>query len=202
MANLLRLLSKKDKENLFDALYYMKMPEIKAICQKYSISAAGKKGIVLERIKHYLATGQVMLPSIIPTASKAKFGKKYPLAENTQILMGAYKNDLATRNFFKKIIGEHFHFTAYGQDWILKCWQAGKPPTYSQFAKFWQKEYLLRKKSEATPKKEWAYLNFMKKYQKKNPKARRKEIVVAWEKTRVEKARQATKILNNLLDRV
>lgn len=198
MANLLKHISKKAKDNLFEALNYMKMTEIKEFCHKHSIPSSGKKGEILERIKQYLTTGQILLPKPIPDSSKAKAGKLYVLAGNAKILKGAYKNDLATRKFFKKMIGEHFHFTSYGQDWILKHWLAGKPPAYAQFAKYWQKEYLLRKKSDANPKKEWAYLNFIKKFKKNYPSAKKNEIAIKWEQARKEYVSIAKKILDQI----
>lgn len=196
MTNLLKHLTKKEKETLFDALNYLKMAEIKTFCQKHSIPVSGKKGEILDRIKQYLMTGKIKLPTKIPEISKAKSEKIYPLASDTKILKGSYKNDTLTRNFFKNIIGEHFHFTSFGQDWILKQWQAGKPPTYAQFAKFWQKEYVLRKNSEANPKKEWAYLNFVKRFQKEHPKLQKTDALKAWEKIRKEQAKKALLILN------
>lgn len=107
MPNYLKCLTKKEKNNLFDALNYLKISEIKTFCQKHSIPTSGKKGAVLDRIKHYLTTGKIILPSIIPAISKAKSGKLYPIAAGTKILQGAYKNDAKTREFFKKIIGTH-----------------------------------------------------------------------------------------------
>lgn len=195
MANLLKHLNKQEKDDLFDAFNYMNMSEIKELCKRYSISASGKKGEILDRLKYFLTTGKILLPEILPEISIAKPGKIYPIAPNTKILKGAYKNNSETRSFFKKLIGENFHFTSFGQDWILKCWQEGRPPTYAKFAKFWQKEYSFRKKSEANPKNEWAYLTFIKKNQKENPKASKRTISKAWEQIRIERVKKAKSML-------
>jgi len=101
--------------------------------------------------------------------------------------------------FFKKLIGQHFHFTAFGQDWILSRWREGNPPTYSEFAKFWQEEYLRREKSEANPKKEWAYLNFIRQFHKEYPDASKQDITKEWERKRKEKFKQAKSILDRIL---
>ncbi len=198
MADLIKHLTKKQKEEFFDALNYMKMDEIKEFCHKHSIPVSGKKGAILERIKHFLVTGKILQPKELPEISKAKSGKKYPLHAETPILSGSYKNDTATRNFLKKIIGDHFHFTAFGQDWILERWQKGKPPTYLEFANFWQKEYLKRKNSEANPKQEWAYLNFMRRFQKEFPEATKQDIAKKWEKRRKEEVEKAQLILSKI----
>lgn len=199
MTNFLKHLSKREKEDIFDALNYLQMSEIKEFCHKHSISVSGKKGEILDRVKHFLTTGKIISPSSLPEISKAKRENSYPLLPKTRILKGSYKNDLSTRQFLKKLVGDYFHFTSFGQDWILNRWREGKPPTYAEFAKFWQKEYMIRKKSEANPKKEWAYLNFIKQFQKKNPQALKKDISKAWEKTRTEKAKQVMNLLNRVL---
>lgn len=198
MPNLIKHLTKNQQEEFFDALNYMNMQEIKAFCLKHDISMNGKKGNILDRIKHYLTTGCILQPKKIPPKSKADKNKNYPLAPKTLILHGAYKNDLKTRIFLKSIIGEHFHFTAFGQDWIMNRWQQGKPPTYSEFAKFWQKEYLKRKNSKANPRKEWAYLNFIQRTLIQSPKISKKELTSSWEKERSQQAKKAIMILNQI----
>lgn len=179
--NFLKDLSEIQKGELFEALYYMNMSEIKNFCYNHKISISGKKRDILDRIKHYLITGEILQPKKIPAISRAKNRTQYPLTPDTLILFGSYKNDLRTRNFFKILIGEHFHFTAFGQDWVMKRWQQGKPPTYGEFAKTWQKENLKRKKSKANPKKEWAYLNFLQRFVAKYPHASKKEFAARLE---------------------
>lgn len=198
MPNLIYHLTKNDREDLFDSLNYMKVSEIKNFCHSHSIPISGKKGALIERIKQFLNTGKISQPTLLPGISKAKKEKKYPLNPNTLILHGSYRNDLKTRTFFQKIIGPHFHFTAFGQDWIASRWQKGNPPTYGQFAKAWQNEFLHRKTIEANPKKEWAYLNFMKRFLKEHPQSTRNDIAKAWEKTRSEKVRKAKNILDEI----
>jgi hypothetical protein len=196
--NHLQHLTKVQIDEFFDALNFMNMEEIKHFCNKHGISISGKKGHILDRLKHYLITGEILHPKKIPPISKAKVGEIYLLKPNVLILKGAYKNDFQTRRFFKKLVGEHFHFTAFGQDWISKRWEQGKPPTYNEFAKAWQKEYLKRKKIKANPKKEWAYLNFMQQFLANYPNALKKELAIAWEEERNKQAKKAMKILNKI----
>ncbi len=198
--NFLKDLSEIQKAGLFEALYYMNMSEIKNFCYSHKISISGKKGEILDRIKHYRITGEILQPKKIPAISKAKDSTQYPLTPETLILFGSYTNDLMTRNFFKSLIGEHFHFTAFGQDWIMKRWQQGKPPTYGEFAKVWQKEYLKRKKSKANPKKEWAYLNYLQRFVAQYPDASKKEFGAAWKKERNKQAEKAIQLLNSILN--
>ncbi|XVN42631.1 MAG: hypothetical protein RCG15_08655 [Candidatus Rickettsia vulgarisii] len=62
-------------------------------------------------------------------------GVVYHLHPNTLMLKGSYKNDLRNRQFFKQLIGEHFHFTAIAIDWLNDRWMQGlpPPPTYQEF---------------------------------------------------------------------
>ena len=100
------------------------------------------------------------------------------------MLKGNYKNDLKTRLFFKKIIGEHFHFTAFGIDWLNERWMLGNPPTYQEFADMWEDEYRKRQKTPASAKEEWAYIRFVQGYLIHSPESSRDALNTAWENER------------------
>jgi hypothetical protein len=84
------------------------------------------------------------------------------------------KNNLST-------LGDHFHFTAFGIDWLEEKWTQGLPPTYLEYANMWQEEYQFRKANGATPKEEWAYINFVQRYLSANKKGTREEILQKWD---------------------
>ncbi|MEZ5315473.1 MAG: DUF6434 domain-containing protein [Chlamydiales bacterium] len=184
---------------LKNALHYMHMSELKELCQKLALPERGKKGEIIQRICCYLEDGTVLKQPQIPSASKAQKNTRYPLAPSTLILHGNYKNDEKTRKFMKSLVGNHFHFTAFGQDWIKNRWIEGNPPTYAEFAQFWQNEHLNRQQRKANPKQEWAYLNFMQKYSDKYPKASQKEITAAWERERGKQVEIVWSTLNKYL---
>ena len=148
--------------NLKEALLFLHVAELEAICTQLGLVAKGKKIILIARILNFISTGEIIKEPKIPAVSKVKRGCDYPLETGTCMLKGAYKNDLKTRLFFKKLIGEHFHFTAFGIDWLNERWLEGKPPTYEEFATMWKSEYARRLKIGSTPKEEWAYINFTK----------------------------------------
>jgi len=165
---------------LHDALLYLKMNQLKQVCEQLELDPKGVKLVLIERITTFIQSGKKLKAPVMLAQSKAKRGINYPLAANTRMLFGAYKNDLATRNFFKKLVGEHFHFTAYGIDWLNERWMAGNPPTYAEFAEFWQAEHLARKVSKPQPKEEWAYINFVQEYLRQDPAASKDEVLNAW----------------------
>lgn len=188
-------MSSKNLAELEVALNYMLMEELKEVCGSLNLPHAGKKGEVVRRILHFVKVGKVLGTKSLPAVSKAIRGESYPLRAETLILSGSYKNDLGTRLFMQKLVGEHFHFTAFGQDWIRGRWMAGRPPSYREFADFWQGELAARRDKRAEPKKEWAYLNFSQSYLAKVPHASRGEIVEAWKKKRLVQANKAKALL-------
>lgn len=173
------------KGKLKESFNYLKMQELKSLINRFSLENKGKKGELIDRLLHYLYTGKKLTSKKFPEASLAKPGKIYPLAPKTLMLKDAYKNDLETRLFFKKLIGDHFHFTAYGIDWLNERWQKGKPPTYREFADMWQKEYIERKSKRAAPKEEWAYISFVQDFLDHCPNSSRTKIMTAWKNERI-----------------
>ncbi len=194
-----RKLSPQEMKELFDALHFMNMKELRDLCKTYNIPWQEGKAELIKKIMHFLKTGTVLPAKTIPAISRAQKCMNYPLAENTPVLYGAYKNDLKTRIFFKKLIGPHFHFTAFGVDWINARWHDGNPPTYKEFAQMWQKEYELRKKTKAQPKKEWALLTFMQEYQHHHPDASKQQVMAAWKKEREMQVKHARELLSKLV---
>ncbi|RFA30021.1 hypothetical protein CAI21_07330 [Alkalilimnicola ehrlichii] len=82
MPSLISHLGKDDQEGLLNDLNYLNMGEIKAFCKKHSIPYAiwietgdggrrkttesDRKGVILNRIRHYLGTGSIMEPTCFP----------------------------------------------------------------------------------------------------------------------------------------
>lgn len=166
------------------ALTFFYVSELRELALKLALSEKGNKMALIVRILHFLESGEKLATPKLPESSRAKRGESYPLHPDTLMVKGAYKNDLKTRLFFKELIGDHFHFTAFGIDWLNDRWIEGKAPTYQEFAKMWQEEYERRKKMPAAPKEEWAYINFVQNYLKALPHASQSGVNSAWEEER------------------
>ena len=147
------LISADQQKEVYDALHYMKMAELKKACQVLSISDSGNKGELISRIMVYVKTGEIEPLKTIPAKSLAKNHPIQELNKKSLMLYGSYKNDLKTRNFFKSLIGPQFHYTAFGIDWLNERWLNGNPPTYQEFADYWIEENAKRNKQKAEPKK-------------------------------------------------
>lgn len=189
------LLSKELRKQLFDDLHYLKIAELKKLCTFYELPVTNKKEQLISFILAHVLGENVIVPGPYPEVSRSQRGFRPPLAPESLMLMGAYKNDLKTRAFFKKFLGSHFHFTAYGIDWLDACWRQGNPPTYAEFATFWQSEHEKRKLVPAPLKKEWALLNFLQRYKAANPQATKSETTKAWHSERERAVKRVAELL-------
>ncbi len=190
---------KIDFDGLAYSLCYLHMTELKEMCRQLHISLAGDKNECIERIVKYVRVEVEASAAPLPAISVAQRNMAYPLDPSTRIVSGGFKNDEPTRLFLQKLIGPHFRFTGFGQQWIKGRWYAGNPPTYHEFAVFWQRGYLAEQEKKASPNKEWAYLNFVKKYHKKNPGAEPQLLAQEWQKYRAGHRQKALDLLNTHL---
>lgn len=187
-----------EKIELKESLLFLHVAELREIAKSLSLEHRGVKKILIFRICHFLETGERLKDAPFPKESCSKRGASYPLEESTLMLRGAYKNDLKNRLFFKKLIGDHFHFTAFGIDWLNERWLSGKPPTYLEFTDMWSAEYAKRKILPVSPKEEWAYINFVQTLLKENPSLTKESLLELWNK---ERERQKKKVLSFLSTR-
>jgi hypothetical protein len=189
------LLSSSEQLQLKDSLYYMKMSELRKACLKVSLPDTGKKSALLERILLFMQEGKVKKIAQIPEKSRSKNNPVHVLSPSSLMLYGSYKNDLKARNFFKQLIGSHFHFTAFGIDWLRERWLAGDPPAYQEFADFWIKEKSRREKDKPAPKDEWMFILYMQRQQKVQPEATKKELLYAWKQVQAQKKDEGFQLL-------
>lgn len=183
------------------SLLFLHVKELREIACDLSIVDKGNKKNIIFRICHFLLTGEKLTLPKFPKESCAQRGKIYPISKDGLMLKGVYKNDLKNRLFFKGLIGPHFHFTAFGIDWLNERWLKGDPPTYLEFVKIWENEYEKRKVISASPKEEWAYINFVQNFLKYNPLASQESINKSWQTERDKhkaKVHQLLKVLQKV----
>lgn len=186
------VLTDQEIQVLKNSLTFLHVGELRDLALRLSLVDKGNKMELILRVLHFLQTGTKLTAPKFPENSCAKRGQIYPLQPSGLMLKGAYKNDLKTRLFFKELLGEHFHFTAFGIDWLNERWMQGDPPTYQEFADMWKQEYERRKSTAVAPKEEWAYINFVQNFLKHAPEASRATIHHAWE---CERQRHKAKII-------
>ncbi|HZW61454.1 MAG TPA: hypothetical protein VFF04_04460 [Candidatus Babeliales bacterium] len=196
------LLDTENIQELKESLNHLHVSELKSICLQLELPTNKKKGALIASIIAFIETGKILGNPVIPPISKYKKTSCSVLEPETLILYGNYKNDHATRAFMKKLVGDHFHFTAFAQDWLHDRWLAGNPPTYKEFADYWTQEYNARKEKKASAKQEWAYINFVQKYVQEKPDAKHTVIAQEWQKHRQKHARKAENILKKLFEKL
>lgn len=194
-----KLLTKEKLLILQDALYYMKMKELKKVCVMLSLPHDGKKIDLINRIMTFVQTGEIVEYPTIPKQSRSSNYPAQALSSEALMLYGSYKNDATTREFFKKIIGSHFHFTAFGIDWLNDRWLKGNPPTYQEFANYWLKETKRREQTKSKAKDEWKYINFLQQMNKENPALSKKDLMTRWKKLQADKASIVFEILESII---
>ena len=187
-----------DAEILSKALLFLHVDELKEITRDFELHERGKKIELITRIIHFLTTGEKINTPSFPATSCGKAIKNLHLTPQTKILKGQYKNDLKTRLFLKQLLGDHFHFTAFGIDWLNEQWMQGKPPTYQEFANMWQKTYDEQKTNPLPAKAEWAYINFIKNFLAAYPQADRDTVMHAWHTERLKQVAW----INNFLSKI
>ena len=195
MSGYVCLLTEDDFSLLYDAIYYMKIAELRESCSVLSIPESGVKKELINRIMKYLRTGYIEKIKEIPSSSRAKNFPPQLLKADSWMLYGSYKNDLKTRQLFKSLIGPQFHFTAFGIDWLNERWLRGKPPTYQEFADYWMSETERRIHEKPKAKKEWAYINFFQDAKNKKSYNSKTDMILAWKKLRAEKVAIAKEII-------
>jgi hypothetical protein len=180
---------------LYDALLFLHVADLRGVCDRLGIDNGGLKPFLIDKIVHFYETGEILSASVVPQVSLAKKGVAYPLHVDTLMLKGAYKNDLKTRLFFKSIIGEYFHFTVFGIDWLNDRWLAGLPPTYGEFATFWKETYSFNKAFGSKIKDTLRLNKFCRDIKLANKGISKQEVLAAWSKKYYEACATVKEIL-------
>ncbi len=166
---LLTRLTEAELSELMDDLNYLNMAEIKFICRTHSIpfairveGAQGKKrtemarkGVILNRIRHFLRTGEVLRPTRF--AAKVvcfdRFAKQ--LSPDDRLFYGQYdRENRAALSLLKRLTEGKFRDGAVARIVAREFWSRGEAPTFRQYAAAWLDAS--GKDSEAHP--EWAFL--------------------------------------------
>ena len=186
-----------DRRALLDDLNYLNMGEIKSFCKKHSIPysiwietkegvrktpAEDRKGIVLDRVRHYLMTGKVAKPTRFP-ANVVRFEKLAPTLEATnRLYYGQYdKKNRTLMALLEKLTDSEFKDGAIARILMNEFWRKGVAPTYREYAATWLKA----KENHKRPNPEWAFLS---------DRAARKD-TRDWTALRTKKAKHVVRIL-------
>jgi len=176
MPNFLSKLTKGEQARLLEELNYMNLDEIRGFCVPrgipYKIVAeqsngktkatkdTDRKPIVLARVRHYLATGEVGHASCIPVEIVRKENPPERLRPSDRLYYRWYaKEHEGVIQLLRELTAGRFQDGAVARVVAMAFWTNGEAPTLEEFARSW-----IKAKTEEhrllTP--EYAYLTDLK----------------------------------------
>lgn len=165
-------LSTKEQQELFDDLNYLNMSEIKSFCRRHSIpfrimveaengnkiltKDTDRKGVVLDRIRHFLRTGSIPGNTCFPATVVSSEPLPKTLTEHDRLFYGQYdKTNKAMQLLLRRLTDGRFKHGAIARILARDFWSRGKAPTFAEYAIAW----LESTQSHTRPNPEWAYLS-------------------------------------------
>lgn len=190
------LTSKIDIDD-FRSFYWLKM-ELTDFCVKNGIKTNGRKPEIFDRIEYFLQYGKIKNERINPH-NKTKVednSDDTPLSLATVFKEG-FKFNQRNRDFFKSVLGPHFHFTVHTAKYVRDNLKNGNTITYQDFVDEWLKEKKRRKNKNFKPEimASCEYNQFIRDYFLDNKDKKFKDAVNAWNK--IKKKRGSRKYVSN-----
>ena len=191
-------LRKEEQRQLLDDLNYLNTAEIKSYCKRHSIpfkivietkdgSKRGtpeddRKGVMLERVRHFLRTGKVLRETCFPASVVCFVALGDELTPDGRLFYGQYeKRNRALTSLLEDLTDGHYRDGAIARILMREFWSRGKAPTFREFASAWLKAFNEHKE----PNPEWAFLSDRS----------RRTAPADWKKMRARKAASLLKTL-------
>ncbi|MEO0636682.1 MAG: DUF6434 domain-containing protein [Pseudomonadota bacterium] len=98
--------------------WYWLKAELEARAKELNLSYAGVKFDILDRIAHFLDTGEKVKPRASGRATKSKFDWHSETLTPETIITDSYKNSQNVRRFFRSQMGDGFKFNIEFMAWM------------------------------------------------------------------------------------
>lgn len=98
--------------------WYWLKAELTAQAKSIGVKSTGAKFTLLERIAHYIDTGETNWPGDTKVIARSKFDWHSAPLNNGTIITDSYKNTQNMRRFFTANAAEDFKFTIALMDWM------------------------------------------------------------------------------------
>ena len=98
--------------------WYWRKDELIERSRQLQLKTTSGKFVILERIAHYLDTGEATFPGDQKISATSRFDWHKEELSNATIITDSYKNSQNVRRFFKKELGDGFKFNIAFMDWI------------------------------------------------------------------------------------
>jgi L-amino acid N-acyltransferase YncA len=183
-----------DQRLLADAIYYLKVSELRTVCDALGLSASGAKGSLIKRILQHRGIRSEDRRAI-SSNREMKFDRyDGDLDPSEYLLPGHYTNGPKMRAIFKRKIGDHFRFNNESIEWIRERWRQERYPTIDEFVEFWKEGFASRKEGSVGPSLMTnARVRFFR--ENKGKGLTKQELEVGWKKRRMEKVSQTKALL-------
>jgi hypothetical protein len=197
--SLITHLSNSAQLQLLDDLNYLNTDEIKTFCNKHSIPYSiwvetkeggrrkskddDRKGVILDRIHHYLQTGEILPATCFPEGVVNFDDVPEDLKPTDRLFYGQYdKQSSSMVGLLQRLTDGQFKSGAIARILAREFWSKGMAPTFQEFAQAWLKA----KENHKRPNPEWAFLS---------DRTDRKD-TTDWKQLRTKKAKDVLKLLN------
>jgi hypothetical protein len=194
-------LPKGEQKELLDDLNYLNGMEIKSFCNRHSIpyriavetgdggrrttKDVDRKGVMLNRIRHFLQTGLVLQQTCFPAAIVCFDPLPDNITGDDRLFYGQYdKKNSRFIALLKSLTNGQFEEGAIARILARDFWSKGEAPTLREFASAW----VQASREHTRPNPEWAFLS-----------DRANRVAVSnWKQLRVHKASKVMKLLNQI----
>jgi hypothetical protein len=194
-------LPKGEQKELLDDLNYLNGMEIKSYCNRHSIpyriaietrdggrrmtKDVDRKGVMLNRIRHFLQTGLVLQQTCFPAAIVCFDPLPDKITRDDRLFYGQYeKKNRKLIALLKSLTNGQFENGAIARILARQFWSKGEAPTLREYASAW----IEASREHTRPNPEWAFLS-----------DRANKVAVSnWKQLRVHKASKVMKLLNQI----
>jgi hypothetical protein len=197
-------LPKGERQELLQNLNYLNIAEIRSFCKRHSIPYKiaietkdgrrrttkddDRKGVILNRIRHFLQTGAILKETCFPAAVVCFDPLSDHIADDDRLFYGQYdKTNRRMITLLKSLTDGQFKNGAIARMLARDFWSRGKAPTFREYASAW----IRASREHLRPNPEWAFLS-----DRANKVATRD-----WAELRKQKAAKVMKVLDQITSR-
>jgi hypothetical protein len=194
-------LPKDERQALLDDLNYLNIAEIKSFCKRHSVPYRiametkdgrrkvtrddDRKGVILNRIRHFLQTGAILKETCFPAAVVCFDQPSDHITADDRLFYGQYDKTSRTMiTLLKSLTDGKFENGAIARMLARDFWSRGKAPTFREYASAW----IRASREHLRPNPEWAFLS----------DRASKGAVPDWAKLRKQKAAKVMKVLDQI----
>ena len=165
--------------------WYWRKEDLTLIAKHYGVKSTGAKFDILDRIAHFLDTGEKYSPKDRALKSNrtpqlSRFDWHCEVLDENTIITDSYKNTQNVRRFFKQHCGESFKFNIAFMEWMKT--NIGKT-LLDAVEEHKKREQLLKESGEKTKiKSHNQYNQYCRDFLADNPNLKMSHVRIAWAK--------------------